>query len=561
MINNPWILSRQYSGSWIRRRLSLEKKKRGLKCRIPLEAAVFTAALSCLLFGLFGFWPFGKGSVIVEDLFSQYTPLLYHFFDCVTGKENLFGDIRIAGGLNLYADTINEILNPFNYVLLLFGRENIYLSVNLLLLLYMTAASASAALFLKETFPDSDPVILSLSCAYGLSGYVFYNYQIIKWEYLVVLLPLFLIALRRMEKKGRGALYSVLLAYQIALSIQLGFETCLFVFFGYGFYLHILVPQQEKKERFRRLVFYSLLGVALSAAVLIPNICTLLTSARSGYTASYIGVMQQHGLDDLFERIFNIFHPAVFALMLCLLPGRIGHSRRRGRKSAKTSGSVRRQRKTWEAETAAYTAAAEKTAAENALDTTAADNGIMDAGPMTAGGNKEVRFYRAWVLFLFLTVLLQPANLIWHLGSYRCFPVRYAYMVLLSAECLCAALYREKSAHGSRDAGAHGQIRKGLFCIFGTALLLAGIALSVRWQERISNAFSTLAISLTCRTETCMVAGILALLTAGSFLITKGAFARKESFCGASHHSGAGFRALLRTFLLPPGVESGPADE
>lgn len=532
MINNPWILSRQYSGSWIRRRLSLEKKKRGLKCRIPLEAAVFTAALSCLLFGLFGFWPFGKGSVIVEDLFSQYTPLLYHFFDCVTGKENLFGDIRIAGGLNLYADTINEILNPFNYVLLLFGRENIYLSVNLLLLLYMTAASASAALFLKETFPDSDPVILSLSCAYGLSGYVFYNYQIIKWEYLVVLLPLFLIALRRMEKKGRGALYSVLLAYQIALSIQLGFETCLFVFFGYGFYLHILVPQQEKKERFRRLVFYSLLGVALSAAVLIPNICTLLTSARSGYTASYIGVMQQHGLDDLFERIFNIFHPAVFALMLCLLPGRIGHSRRRGRKSAKTSGSVRRQRKTWEAETAAYTAAAEKTAAENALDTTAADNGIMDAGPMTAGGNKEVRFYRAWVLFLFLTVLLQPANLIWHLGSYRCFPVRYAYMVLLSAECLCAALYREKSAHGSRDAGAHGQIRKGLFCIFGTALLLAGIALSVRWQERISNAFSTLAISLTCRTETCMVAGILALLTAGSFLITNGAFPFLSASCG-----------------------------
>ncbi|MDY6342128.1 MAG: YfhO family protein [Lachnospiraceae bacterium] len=176
----------------------MEKKKRGLKCRIPLEAAVFTAALSCLLFGLFGFWPFGKGSVIVEDLFSQYTPLLYHFFDCVTGKENLFGDIRIAGGLNLYADTINEILNPFNYVLLLFGRENIYLSVNLLLLLYMTAASASAALFLKETFPDSDPVILSLSCAYGLSGYVFYNYQIIKWEYLVVLFPLFLIALRRL---------------------------------------------------------------------------------------------------------------------------------------------------------------------------------------------------------------------------------------------------------------------------------------------------------------------------------------------------------------------------
>lgn len=66
------------------------------------------------------------------DLYSQYLPLLYHFYDVVTGQKNLFLDFSVSGGANLYADTINEVLNPFNYVLLLFGRDRIYQAVNVL---------------------------------------------------------------------------------------------------------------------------------------------------------------------------------------------------------------------------------------------------------------------------------------------------------------------------------------------------------------------------------------------------------------------------------------------
>mgnify|MGYP000376372165 FL=1 len=87
----------------------------------------------------------------ITDLYSQYLPLLYHFYDVVTGQKNLFLDFSVSGGANLYADTINEVLNPFNYVLLLFGRDRIYQAVNVLVLLYSTASAVTAHIFLEKT--------------------------------------------------------------------------------------------------------------------------------------------------------------------------------------------------------------------------------------------------------------------------------------------------------------------------------------------------------------------------------------------------------------------------
>lgn len=38
-------------------------------------------------------YPFGDGSVAITDLYSQYLPLLYHFYDVVTGQKNLISGL------------------------------------------------------------------------------------------------------------------------------------------------------------------------------------------------------------------------------------------------------------------------------------------------------------------------------------------------------------------------------------------------------------------------------------------------------------------------------------
>lgn len=420
--------------------------------------AICAAGLFSVLYLMKGLYPFGDGSIMMTDLYSQYVPLLYRFYDVVTGQKNLFLDFRVSGGANLYADTINEVINPFNYVLLPFGREMIYKAVNVLLLLYVTGAAVSANCFLLKIWPGRREWNVVLSLCYALSGYTAYNFQIIKWMYFPVLFPLFALSVRRLLQKGKGGVYALLLAYQLALSIQLGFMTLLFTLFASGIYFYTIVKKEDRPPAMCRLGLYTLAGVLLSGGVWAPNVYILLSSSRAGENLSYLGVMKRHGLDDLFERLFQIAHPALLALA-----------------SYPAVRAIRQRRR---------------------------------FGNLTSQG----RFWIILNAFLWLTVLLQPANLLWHMGSYVCFPVRYAYMVLLCEVGLVKWMLQETVLHA--DNAGRRKKRMGI-AVLGTVLCcLWALGLTLHWEERIVQAFSSLAISKTCPKETLMALGICVLLWA-----------------------------------------------
>ncbi|MBQ8687028.1 MAG: YfhO family protein [Ruminococcus sp.] len=279
--------------------------------------AMLALGLFALLFLIRDLFPLGDGSILMIDLHSQYVPLLYRFYDVVTGQKNLFMDLNASGGAYLYADTINEMINPFNYILLLFGRERIYLAVNVLLACYGTASAVSACVFLQKLWPERNAWNIPLSICYAFSAFCAGQFQIIKWMYLPVLFPLFLLACLRLLREKKWGMYALLLGYQLALSLQLGAMTLLFTLFGSGFcfaYKRKADSADEIKRTVSALVIGTVTGVLLSAFVLLPNAIQLLHSARSGENQSYFDVMRQHGLNDLFERIYQFAHPVLLAM-------------------------------------------------------------------------------------------------------------------------------------------------------------------------------------------------------------------------------------------------------
>ncbi|MBR5969420.1 MAG: YfhO family protein [Lachnospiraceae bacterium] len=394
----------------------------------------FALAVYAMLFVLRGFWPFGNGSVLVTDLYSQYTPLLYRFYDVVTGTKNLFMEFSLALGTPLFSDTINEVINPLNYVLLLFGRDRLYLAQNLLPVLYGTAAAVTSHVALRYFFATGTGRLCgsgaaagaalqgaggmrscgfraqlwetALSLSYALSGYAAYNYQIIKWMIFPVLFPLYVMALHRLLTKRKALPYTLLLAYHLMLSVQLGVMTLLFTLFATAFYL-----QWEKKttaaaetsgetrqaladvaeaadgvSALPMLGLSTLAALLLASPVLLPALYTLVTSARAGEIASYTNIMRRHGLDDIADRLFQIAQPALLGMLAAVA---LAYRKRRSNRSF------------------------------------------------------ILRYLLLWNLFLWFTALFEPANLLWHLGSYICFPVRYAYMslfsVALTVRYLCTA--------------------------------------------------------------------------------------------------------------------------
>ena len=449
----------------------LEKVKN--KNQILITAGI-SLGLFVVLFFIRNLFPLGKGSILMIDLHTQYVPLLYRFYDVVTGQKNLFMDFSASGGAYLYADTINEVLNPFNYLLFLFGRDRIYLAVNILLACYVTAASVAACFCLQRIWPKNREWNIPLSLCYAFSGFVAAQFQIIKWMYPVVLFPLFIVALYRLLQRGKGGAYALLLAYQLVLSLQLGFMALLFTLFGCGFWFAYQkrcskaggeatddIKKMRGKAAFA-LVIGTVIGVLMAMAVLLPNGLQLLNSARGGENQSYLALMKQHGLDDLFERVYQILHPVLFVSGAFFL--------------WKEWCRKRKEKAAW---------------------------------------TLELKYLLAWDVFLWLTVIAQPSNLVWHLGSYRCFPVRYAFMVLLSgvflvkylvvkdSKCLaCQATQEPLTAHKRRNI---------ILYTISAICAVAALGATLYFAVPISQGFSSLDIS-NVPSVVVKVVGILALL-------------------------------------------------
>ena len=490
------------------------QKSRNIR-RCVTESALFAAALFCLLFLYRGMYPFGDGSILTTDLYSQYMPLLYRFYDVVTGQKNLFMELAVSGGANLYADTVNEIINPFNYVLLLFGRERLYLGVNVLLLLYGAGAAASCRYFLEKLSGREEKpffrgsLALALSLCYAFSGYTAYNYQIIRWMYFPVLFPLFVLALLRLLREKKGVLYGILLAYQLMLSVQLGFMTLLFTLFAGGIY--VLAAKNGKSGRLACLAKWTCIGLLLSSVVLVPALAGLFSSARSGETLGYLGVMKRHGLDDVFERVFQIGQPVMLGILfweaVCIY---------RERRKAKTYRGTMANRKTAKGqEEAVYC----KTERER--------TSVLDGEP---------KFWLAMSAFLWVTAVLQPTNLLWHLGSYVCFPVRYGYMALLCMAALADGLWdaaktaRIRSGETETVCGsASGGCVSALWAGGGLISMACAAAVVFCWEDRIVQAFSSLAISSVCPAETAAVVLACVFLCVGTVCMCAAQSARRTS--------------------------------
>lgn len=463
-------------------------RNRGGKKKLYIQslyAAMCAMALLSIQYIIRGFYPFGSGSVMITDMYSQYVPLLYRFYDVVTGVKNLFLDLSVSGGANLYSDTVNEIVNPFNYVLFLFGRDMIYKAVNVVLLLYVGASAASVNVFLIKIFPRNRKWNLVLSLCYAMSGYMAYNYQVIKWMIFPVIFPLFCLSLYKLIKEKKGGSYALFLAYQLVLSIQLGYMALLFTLFGCGIYFYCYAKKEERGALICRLGGYTALGLLLSGAAWIPNILILLSSSRAGENLSYINIMKMHGFDDLFERVFQIAHPVLLAILAYLFY-RYGKNKR-------TDESI---------------------------------------------GIKERKFLILLNAFLWLSVLLQPANLIWHMGSYVCFPVRYAYMEIFLLVCLIklmlANLEAVNAAKGQDLRNAEKKKNAAVIVLMPVCSIMlcaAACALAFIWNEKIVQAFSTLAISSACPKETMQVCIILLLFFLAALCASCSSYNRQLLLC------------------------------
>lgn len=391
------------------------------KKRTLLIAPCAVLGIMLAVYAACGLFPFGSGTVSWCDMNQQVIPLLMDFRDILTGKADLFLNLQNAGGMSFWGVFLFFLSSPFSFLVLLVGKAQIYLLVNVLLILKMMTCSVTACLFFRRCFPGLDTLqTCALSVMYAFCGYTMFYYQNLVWLDVMYLFPVLLIGLDLLAREGRPAAYVIALSAVLTVNFYLSYMVSVFLVLASGAYLLLCVPRKERGGRAALLGVSTALSALVTAVVWLPSLRQYLSSGRTGDLISSLRAGSFFTRFDTTVPVVVSTGGAAAALVMTLFLMK------------KKSGRLR---------------------------------------------------WALAVLFLTLVpVLIEPINKMWQTGSYQSFPVRYGYIPVFFGLILLAAVISRANAGADHASGGTLPFFIGLVAL-GAVLLSAGMLLRQDYPE------------------------------------------------------------------------------
>ena len=339
-----------------------------------------------------GYYPFGGKSVAYLDMYQQYVPLLYNLRAVLGDFSALWYNPSMGGGMGFFG-VFCYYLNPDSFLSLFFPKDKLAFFPNILLPIKISLAALSAAVCLKYYFKNLHGMFAAaLGAMYGFGGYTMQVYQIIGWMSGLILFPLVLIAMARLIDKRKYGMFVAL----IVAAFFTNFYIALFIL-GYGLFIsffYIRFLAEDKKGAAATLLVSALSAALISCAVLVPCYFSIKSSVRESGIFHNVLYGNPHQGNFLFGPLYT-----KLAYIVTL--------------------------------------------------------GISIPALCVFLFNYKKTTKSRFLLFTFLIsvtpALIEPVNVIWHLGSYAGFPLRLGFIPCF-ASLLPAAAWLE--GEGERKKGA-----------------------------------------------------------------------------------------------------------
>ena len=260
--------------------------KIGISCREILQRNKLILAAFCLpvilmllAFLVMGIYPAGENQIAVIDMYHQYVPFLGELQEKLQSGGSLFYTWNGAGGSNFWNLLAYYGASPLNLILVLFPKKFLMEGVTLILLLKIGLAGSTMAVYLRAIVWEKDKrsadiSLVGFATLYALCSYVMAYYWCIMWMDAVALLPLCILGLHKILDGRSGVFYTVCLALVVFINYYMAIMVCIFILFYYPVLYFIKVQGESAGHFFKttgRAVGYSLLGVLMSAVMLLPT--------------------------------------------------------------------------------------------------------------------------------------------------------------------------------------------------------------------------------------------------------------------------------------------------
>ena len=363
------------------------KKKINFADILPYAAVcLISAAIILVIYAVNKIYPFGSGSIVCDDMVQQSISNYTYFWDYLHsgGDKSLLFNWETAAGAQVLT-TGFYILKPWEIIFtLLCPRDGIVEGIPFLIIFKITMAAVAMMYFLRREFKIEPFWQVFLSIGYSFSAFIIIYYTNMGWIDAAFMFPFLIAALLHMFKTGKWLPYFLMLTYTLLLSIYISYMVFLFLFFIGFLYLALIQPKETRKMTIVRFGVTSVLAIAASAVINVPSVFYMFRSTR------YAIKSEESALDTILK-IFNtsttysttklsivLLASSVFLAFLVILAVNCGKYK------------------------------------------------------------KECVFFLVSVVLLFLPVFFENINLIWHLGSYVSFPLRYIYMLIFMMVCASA---------------------------------------------------------------------------------------------------------------------------
>lgn len=361
-----------------------------------------------------GIFPFGDARIDISDFQDQSVPLFYFFWDFLHGKGNLFFSWEVGSGLGFHGvASFLTLLSPFNIVFFFIKRNWIEPFMTFFVWIKFLAMGFSMCFFLSNYWkkhaqnPDKLWIILG-AAGYALSAYSV-QYYLLPWLDIAAMFPLLIYALLRMFEyepsvhiKKYSVAYLFLMTLIFIAHIPQAYMVCfyLILFAGSFFFLTPHTVDNKKKNKAALLKFglLTLLALAFSAVVFIPAAISIMQSGRiSSVDYSYFHLLDEPGMDPSCKRLMLY---SVFIPLTYLIV----------------------------------------TFRKSMLKTHFSECVV--------------------VFFMILPVFVEGTNILWHMGPYICFPMRFGYMMIFTIIAAAGKRMVERKEKGASDTASRMNFKR-----------------------------------------------------------------------------------------------------
>ena len=247
-------------------------------------------------------YPFGENTFLLGDAEAQYKQFYKLLFDVVSEHKSLFFNADAGMGMDMYTNFWYYLSNPLTVVVLLLGKNNIELSMLLVMLCELSLCGVTANYFFRHSrvgagISGTKGDLFCALCAlsYALCDYLIAYQFNMMWLPCLVMAPLVMLGVERLVYDRKYKLYMISLFLCMIFNFYFSWFICLLSLIWY-----VDLNKGELKaglKTFGRYAAASVFSAMCSAFVLVP--CFFMISSKNAGTGTSLSEVRWDSFGNL----------------------------------------------------------------------------------------------------------------------------------------------------------------------------------------------------------------------------------------------------------------------